>query len=204
MTTFLRAMVLSAFIVVSCAARADDAAPDALVKSTVDDVLTVIKQNKDKSALRQLAEKKVVPHFDFSAMTRLAVGRTWRDATPDQQQALEREFRALLVNTYTTALSLSSTAPNTTVEVKPLPANANANASDVTVKTVVTQPGKPPVPIDYRLAHAAGGWKVYDVIVDYVSLVTNYRGSFQAEVERSGIDGLIKALAEKNRAVAKG
>jgi phospholipid transport system substrate-binding protein len=180
--------------------RAADTAPDALVKATVDDVLAVIKQNKDKQALRALAEQKVLPHFDFKRMTQLAVGASWRQANAAQQQALENGFRTLLVNTYTTALSVSASGTQT-VEVKPVQVKADQN--EVTVKTTVKDPGKQPIAIDYRMAKAADGWKVYDVVVEDLSLVTNYRGTFASEVSRSGIDGLIKVLAEKNRTPAK-
>ena len=184
----------------SAVLAADAAAPDALVKSTVDEVLAVIKQNKDKRALRALAEQKVLPHFDFKHMTQLAVGTAWRQANPAQQQALENNFRTLLVNTYTNALSVSATGTQT-VEVKP--AQVKADQNEVTVKTTVKDPGKPPIAIDYRMAKAAGGWKVFDVVVEDLSLVTTYRGTFASEVGRSGIDGLIKVLDAKNRTLAK-
>lgn len=177
-----------------------DVAPDALVRSTVDEVLTVIRQSRDKQALRQLAEQKVLPRFDFKRMTQLAMGPAWRQANPAQQQALEDGFRALLVNTYTNALSVSASG-NQTVEVKPV--QVKPDQPDVTVKTVVKQSGKQPVAINYHMARSADGWKVYDVVVEDLSLVTNYRGSFTSEVSRSGIDGLIKVLDEKNRTLAK-
>ena len=179
---------------------AADTAPDALVKATVDEVLAVIKQSKDKHTLRTLTEQKVLPYFDFKRMTQLAVGRAWRDASPAQQQALENSFRTLLVNTYTSALSQSASG-NQTVEVKPVQLQSGQN--EVTVKTLVKEPGKEPIAIDYRMANSAAGWKVYDMIVENLSLVTNYRGSFASEIGRSGIDGLIKVLEEKNRALAK-
>ena len=196
------AVALFAFwlVVAACPAMAAETAPEVLVKSTVDEVLAVIKQNKDKQALRGLAEQKVLPHFDFKRMTQLAVGTAWRQANPAQQQALENGFRTLLVNTYTNALSVAATGSQT-VEVKPAPAKPDQN--EVTVKTLVKDPGKEPIAIDYRMAKSAGGWKVIDVIVENLSLVTNYRGSFAAEVNRSGIDGLIKVLEEKNRTLAK-
>jgi len=178
-----------------------DIAPDALVRSTVDEVLTVIRQNNDKQALRQLAEQRVLPHFDFRRMTQLAMGPAWRQANPEQQQALEDGFRTLLVNTYTNALS-GSAAGKQTVEVKPVQVKPDAN--DVTVKTMAKEPGRQPVAINYHMARSAGGWKVYDVVVEDLSLVTNYRASFASEVSRSGIDGLIKVLGEKNRTLAKG
>jgi phospholipid transport system substrate-binding protein len=188
------------FGVAGCAAVAADVTPDAVVTSTVNEVLMVIKQNKDKHALRELAEQKVVPHFDFKRMTQLAVGPAWRQANPAQQQALENSFRALLVNTYASALSLSSSG-NQTVEVKP--AQLQAGQDDVMVKTVVKDSGKEPVMIDYHMAKGADGWKVFDVVVENLSLVTNYRGTFASEISRSGIDGLIKVLEEKNRTLAK-
>jgi phospholipid transport system substrate-binding protein len=182
------------------AAQAADVAPDALVKSTVNEVLSVIKQNKDKRTLHELAEKNVVSHFDFLAMTRLAVGRSWRDANPAQQKALENAFRSLLVSTYTTALSQSSNS-NQTVEVKPAPVKPDQN--EVTVRTLVNEPGRPPISIDDRMSKTASGWKVYDVVAENLSLVTNYRGSFNSEIGRSGIDGLIKTLEAKNKQLAE-
>jgi phospholipid transport system substrate-binding protein len=188
------------FAVAGCAAVAADVAPDAVVTSTVNDVLTVIKQNKDKRALREIAEQKVVPHFDFKRMTQLAVGPAWRQATPAQQQSLENSFRVLLVNTYASAFSISGSGSQS-VEVKPL--QLQAGQDDVMVKTLVKDPGKQPVMIDYHMAKGTDGWKVFDVVVENLSLVTNYRGSFASEISRSGIDGLIKVLEEKNRTLAK-
>lgn len=196
----LLAVAMWLLLVPAPAVLAADIAPDALVKSTVDEVLAVIKQNKDKQSLRALAEQKVLPHFDFKHMTQLAVGAAWRQANPAQQQALEAGFRTLLVNTYTTALSVSATGTQT-VEVKPVQLQSGQN--NVTVKTLVKEPGKQPVAIDYRLANTPSGWKVYDFVVENLSLVTNYRGTFASEINRSGIDGLIKVLDEKNRALPK-
>lgn len=198
--TILYVLTMGLLLLPASPMLAVDIAPDALVKSTVDEVLTVIRQNKDKQALRQLAEQKVLPHFDFKRMTQLAMGPAWRQANPAQQQALEGGFRTLLVNTYTNALS-TSTSGNPAVEVKPVQVKPDHN--DVTVKTVVKESGKQPVAIDYHMERLADGWKVYDVVVEDLSLVTNYRGSFTSEVSRSGIDGLIKVLDEKNRTLAK-
>lgn len=172
------------------------AAPDALVKTTVDDVMRAIKTAKDKRALQEVAEKTVVQHFDFQAMTRLAVGKYWREATPAQQKSLEDAFRALLVTTYTTALSHSPKVDHA-VEVRPL--QLKPTDDDVTVRTLVREPGQKPIEINYRMAKSASGWKVYDVVVENLSLVTNYRGSFNSEITRNGIDGLIKSLEAKNR-----
>lgn len=187
------------FAFAGCAAHATDIAPDALVASTVNEVLTVIKHSKDRHALHDLAEKKVVPLFDFARMTRLAVGPAWRQATPAQQEALGNSFRALLVNTYSSALSLSGSGSQS-VEVKPLQMQAGHN--DVTVNTLVKNPGQQAVMIDYRMAKGADGWKVFDVVVENLSLVMNYRGSFASEISRTGIDGLIRVLEEKNRTLA--
>ncbi len=183
------------------AVHAAESAPDALVKSTVNDVLTVLKQNKDKRTLLDLAEQKVLPNFDFAEMTRLAVGRAWRDASDAQKKALENAFRTLLVNTYTAALTQAAKSDQT-VEVKPV--RVQPDQKDVVVKTLVKEPGRSPIPIDYSMRRTASGWKVYDVVVENLSLVTNYRGSFSSEVARDGIDGLIKALEEKNRKIAEG
>ena len=200
MKTILYFLTMWLLIVPAPAVLAADTAPDALVKSTVDDVMAVIRQNKDKQALRSLAEQKVLPHFDFKHMTQLAVGTAWRQANPTQQQALENSFRTLLINIYTTALSVSATGTQT-VEVKP--AQVKADQNEVTVKTTIKDPGKQPIAIDYRMVKSADGWKVFDVVVEDLSLVTNYRGTFASEVSRSGIDGLIKVLDEKNRGLAK-
>jgi phospholipid transport system substrate-binding protein len=171
-------------------------APDALVKSTADEVLSVIKTNKDRRALVDVVEKKVLPNFDFQAMTRMAVGRHWREASPAQQQSLENAFRTLLVTTYTQAL-MQNTSAQQSVDVRPLavkPAD-----EDVTVKTLVRDSGSKAIGIDYRLSKSASGWKVYDVVVENLSLVTNYRSSFSSEITKTGIDGLIKALEAKNK-----
>ena len=176
-------------------APAQERAPDALVKNAVNEVLGVIKQNRDQSTLIDLAEKKVVAHFDFRQMTQLALGRSWSQATPAQQDALERAFRTLLVRTYTAALSQSS--GETRVEVKPVV--LKAGDAETVVRTLAYEPGRKPVQIDYRMRNASGGWKVFDVVVENLSLVTNYRSSFQSEVARTGIDGLIRTIEAKNQ-----
>lgn len=169
--------------------------PDALVKSTVDEVLDVLRQNKDPQQLRQLAEAKVLPHFDFERMTRLAVGRPWQDASAPQRESLVSGFRTLLVNTYSTALG-SGDKPADKVDVKA----PQGSGDDVVVKTIAYRAGKQPVAVDYRLAKAGGAWKVYDVLVEGVSLVQTYRSTFSAEIARSGVDGLIKVLEQRNGA----
>lgn len=179
-------------------AVAAETAPDVLVKETSQDVLEIVKKDKDiqagnKQKIYALVDAKVLPHFDFKRMTQLAVGKSWRQATPAQQDALIKEFRALLVRTYSISLS---TYKNQIIDYKPL--RMQPGDTDVTVKTVVKQPGGQPIPIDYSLQKNGDGWKVYDVVVDNISLVTNYRGSFASEIRQSGIDGLIKVLVDKN------
>jgi phospholipid transport system substrate-binding protein len=183
------------------AVSAQELAPDAQVKSISDEVIAIIKQDKDIRAgnqkkINELVDAKVLPHFNFSRMTALAVGRNWPKASAEQQKALTSEFRNLLVRTYSSALS---TYKNQVIEFKPLRAAAGDN--DVTVKTQVKQPGTEPVSIDYSMEKTPTGWKVYDVVVGGVSLVTNYRETFNAEIRDGGVDGLIKSLASKNRSL---
>lgn len=192
-------LLCTALMGVSFYAGAAEMAPDALVKTTADEVLSVIRTTKDKKALREAAEKRVLPYFDFKAMTQLAVGRHWREASPAQQTALEDAFRSLLVNTYTAAMNVAATGKEA-VEVKPVEAKGQ---NDVTVRTVVRNSTRQAIPVDYRMAKGPDGWKIYDVVVENLSLVTNYRGSFASEIQRSGIDGLIKVLETKNRELAQ-
>jgi phospholipid transport system substrate-binding protein len=190
------------------AAQADRAgfavelAPDELVRKTADEVLAIVKNDKDiQSGNRQkvvaLAEAKVLPHFDFKRMTMWATGKFWRKASPQQQDALIKEFRTLLVNTYSSALALYKDQP---LEVKA--ARMQPDDAEVTVNTVVRKkPGAPPIPIDYSMEKTPDGWKVYDVVVDGVSLLITYRSDFAAQIRQSGIDGLIDFLTEKNKAL---
>ena len=175
-------------------------APDALVKRVTDEVLAIIKADKDLQSgnsrkVAELADAKVLPHFDFSRMTRLAVGRNWQQASDAQKEQLVKEFRTMLVRTYSTSLTAYR---NQTIEVKPL--KMAAGDKEVTVRTAVIQQGGPQIPIDYAMEKADSGWKVYDVVIDGASLVTTYRGSFNEQVQRGGIDGLLKTLSERNSA----
>jgi phospholipid transport system substrate-binding protein len=194
---------LYAFAFALCAvapfAAAQDAAPEALVKSITQDVLGVLKQNRDVQTadpkrIANVIETKVLPHFELTRMTQLAMGRSWRTATPEQQKILTAEFMTLLVRTYSTALA---TYRDQMIEVKPL--RAAPGATDVTVKSDVRRSGAQSITIDYDLGKTPAGWKVYDVKVGGVSLVTTYRETFANEVRENGIDGLIKSLATKNR-----
>ena len=189
------------FSVFAAAASAQDLAPDAQVKKITNEVIEIIKQDKDIQAgnrkkIDQLVDAKVLPHFNFSRMTALAMGRNWPKANAEQQKILTNEFRALLVHTYSGALS---TYKNQVIEFKPL--RAAAGDTDVTVRTQVKQPGTEPVSIDYGMEKTTNGWKVYDVVVGGVSLVTNYRETFNAEIRDAGVDGLIKSLVGKNRSL---
>ncbi len=171
-------------------------APDMLVRTTVEDVLAVLKQNKDRRVLQNVVEEKVLPHFDFRAMTQLAMGKAWREASPAQQKSLENAFRTLLVRTYATALA-ETAGVERKVEVKPLQLKPGEDYT--TVRTVVKEPGRPPVAIDYRMTLTNKTWKVTDIVAENASLVINYRGTFNNEISRSGIDGLIKVLEDKNK-----
>lgn len=183
----------------SSAARADILEPDVLIKNTVQDVLTIVKQDKEikkgnQQKILALVDEKILPHFDFTHMTRLAVGRSWRTATPEQQKVLESEFQQLLVRTYTKAFTVYS---NYDVEVKPL--KMESGATDVTIRTLIRMPGGQPVTVDYDLKKTKSGWKAYDLLIEGVSMVTSYRSTFANEIQRGGIDGLIKTLVEKNK-----
>jgi phospholipid transport system substrate-binding protein len=181
---------------------AKEMAPDLLVKDTVDEVITILKQDNgikkgDKDRVLDLIENKILPHFNFNRMTRLAMGRNWSMAAPEQQKVLVDEFQTLLVRTYSNALT---NYRDETIEVMPL--TAQSDAKRTTVKTRVIQGrGREPVPIDYSMEKTESGWKVYDVTVAGVSLVTNYRSSFNSEIRRTGVDGLIASITKKNKSL---
>ncbi|OGA20430.1 MAG: hypothetical protein A3I01_08990 [Betaproteobacteria bacterium RIFCSPLOWO2_02_FULL_65_24] len=189
------------FFLFATTVSAQELAPDAQVKKITNEVIDIIKRDKDIQAgnrkkINELVEAKVLPHFNFSRMTALAMGRNWPKANAEQQKVLVNEFRTLLVHTYSGALS---TYKNEVIEFKPL--RAATGDADVTVKTQVKRPGTEPVSIDYGMEKTPAGWKVYDVVVGGVSLVTNYRETFNAEIRDGGVDGLIKSLAGKNRSL---
>ena len=194
----LRLLAIAATALVPLLASAQET-PDALVKRTTDEVLAIIKADKDLQAgnnakVVELAEQKVLPHFDFERMTRLAVGRNWAQASDAQKQALIKEFRTLLVRTYSTSLSQYR---NQTIEVKPT--RMTPQDKEAMVRTAVIQQGGPPIPIDYAMEKMGDSWKVYDVVIDGASLVTTYRGTFNDQVQKGGLDGLVKTLQERNR-----
>lgn len=179
-------------------AWANDTPPDVLARTTTQEVLEILKQDKEikngnPAKLYQLVESKVLPNFDFNRMTQLAVGKHWPRATAKQKQELVTEFRNLLVRTYASSLTAFD---NQTVEFKPLA--MNPGDTDVTVRSEIRQPGGQPIPINYSMYRTAFGWKVYDVVIDGVSLVTNYRASFSSAIRKGGIDGLIRTLATQS------
>jgi len=181
---------------------ADIVPPDVLVRNTSKEVLEIIKKDKDiqigdRKKLLDLVEVKILPHFNFAHITQLAVGKSWRSATPEQKQALVNAFRTLLVRTYSSALT---SYKDQTYEVK----TADVKGDDATVKVEINQSGRQPIIIDYSLEKTQQGWKVYDVVVAGISLVTSYRSSFANEINRSGIDGLIKTLMDKNQRLESG
>ena len=200
-TFFLLLALLAGFP--SGPALAADTPPDVLARTTTQEVLAILKQDKDiqngnLSKVYALVEAKILPNFDFNRMTQLAVGKHWPRATAKQKQALVTEFRNLLVRTYSTSLTAFT---NQTVEFKPLA--LKPGDTDVTVRSEIRQPGGQPIPIDYSMYKTAFGWKVYDVAIDGVSLVTNYRASLATTIRQQGIDGLIKAMAEQSARAAK-
>jgi phospholipid transport system substrate-binding protein len=177
-----------------------DVPPDVMTRNTAQEVLNIIKHDKsiqagNKRKVVALVDAKVLPHFNFEHMTQMAMGRNWAKASPAQKAELVKQFRALLVRTYSGSLTAYR---NQTIEFKPLV--MHPGETDVTVKSVVHQPGGQPIPIDYNLEKTPAGWKVYDITVDGVSLVLNYRTSFNNEISHGGINALIRTLARKNAA----
>ena len=173
--------------------------PDTLVEETAQEVLAIIKRDKDiqsgnKAKILNLVKSKILPHFNFTRMTRLAMGKNWSKASPQQKKELEEEFRTLLVRTYYKALAVYS---DHTIKVSPV--KNMAGKTDTTVKTEIIQSHGQPVSIDYSMQKIKSAWKVYDITVAGISLVINYRGSFNSKIRSGGVEGLLKALNKKNR-----
>ena len=191
----LAGLTIAAFTQVALA----EVAPDELVKKTADEVLAIVKQDKDIQAgdmgkITKLAEEKILPNFNFDRVSRMVLGKHWRTASNEQKEAFKQQFRSLLIRTYASALSKYQ---NQTIEFKPM--RMQPGDKEVTVRSEIQQPGGQPIAVDYSLEKAADSWKVYDIVIEGVSLVTNYRGQFGEEIKRSGLDGLIQKLAEKNK-----
>ena len=190
-------LLVCALAVASVAGAISD--PVELVRSTSDSVLKQIDSRrqeleKDSSHIYELVQRDVIPHFDFYVMSRGALGRYWRKATEEQRLRLAAEFQEMLVRTY--ALALLNYSGN---DVEYMPFRASPDATKVTVSTKVKANDGPPVPINYRLYDKDGNWLIYDVVIDGVSLVSNYRSSFAAEVRKGGIEGLIATLEARNK-----
>ena len=197
----MKKLIVFAFATLLATLALAQEAPDALVKQVTEEVLEIVRKDKDiqngnAKKVIDLVDAKVIPHFNFQHMTALAVGKDWRKASPQQQQQLTAEFKTLLVRTYSNALTGYK---NQRVVYKPF--KMNPGDSEALVRTEVDQPGSKPVQLDYSLEKLDAGWKVYDVSVAGISLVTNYRDQFGQEIRNSGIDGLIKAIATKNKSL---
>ncbi|MFY9260845.1 MAG: ABC transporter substrate-binding protein [Gallionella sp.] len=196
--------VLAGLCCLVSVAQAEMVAPDALIKSTSDEVISIIKQDKDIQSGNQqkivaLIDAKLLPHFNFQRMTQLAVGRSWRTATPAQKETLIAEFHNLLVRTYAKAFS---SYRDQRVEVKP---TKTTDADDeVTVKTNIVKPNGSVLAVNYELQKTKDGWKVFDLSIEGAGLVPTYRSSFASEIEKGGLDGLIKVLQDKNATATKG
>lgn len=177
-------------------------APDALVKRVVDDVTTALKSDRtiqaDRSKINALVDAKISPSVNFVRMTQSAVGRHWQRATPEQQSALTREFKALLTNTY--AYAFVEYKPDTVIEYRPF--RMQAGESDAVVKSLIKAgSAREPIQIDYFLEKGDGGWKVVDLNVLGVRMVETYKNTFNTEINNGGVDGLIKSLGSKNRSI---
>ncbi len=196
-------LILTCLMVVALGnANAEIVAPDTLMQNTVQEVLAIVKQDKDiqagnKEKVLVLVDAKIVPHFDFVRMTQLAVGKYWRTASAEQKQAMVKEFKIMLIRTYTAAFSGYR---NQTVEVTPVKM-VDAD-TEVTVKTKILKPGAPAISVNYVMEKTADGWKVFDMATEGSSLVMSSRSTFAKQIDEGGIDGLIKALAAKNASLA--
>ena len=199
-----KVLVFLATLAFATVAVAQELAPDQLVQKITDDVLAAIKSDKelaagDKQKALKVAEEKVLPYIDFEQSTRLALGRAWNQATPEQKKRLVAEFRAMLVRTYSNAVQAYQGQT-----LKVLPSRGKQDPEDTTVRTQYIRAGGQPLPIEFHMRQTEKTWKVYDIVVEGVSLVMTYRSEFDAVVKQEGIDGLIKRLAQKNTPASVG
>jgi phospholipid transport system substrate-binding protein len=202
MTHALR--LLAALLFVAIPVFAQDLGPEELVKKITTEVLEAVKGDKqlaagDRQKALKLAEEKILPHVDFEEATRLAVGRGWAQATPEQKKKLVSEFRNMLVRTYSNAIQ-----PYEGQQIKVMPVRMKPGDTEVTVHNQFIRSGAKPVLLDYSMRKTDKGWKVYDIVVEGVSLVLTYRSEFDAIVKQEGVDGLIKRLSQKNSPAAVG
>jgi phospholipid transport system substrate-binding protein len=197
---YVVALVLAAF---ALTAGAQELGPDELVRKVTAEVLEAIQNDKqlqagDRKKALALAEQKILPLVDFREATRLAVGRAWNTATPEQQEGLTTQFRTLLVRIYSNAVGVYR---GQTMRVQP--AKMVPGATEVSVRNQYLSPGRPPTTVEYAMHKTPTGWKIYDITVEGVSLVLTYRGEFGQIVREGGVDGLIQRLAERNREPAR-
>jgi phospholipid transport system substrate-binding protein len=186
---------------VTAQAWAAEQSPEELVKQTSDRMLNKLREEKqvikdNPERIYELVNQIVLPHFDFEYMSQLVVGKYWRRATPQQRQDFTEQFKQLLVRTYATSLN-----EYTDQKLNFLPFRQGSDPDQAEVDTEVEQPGGFPIPIDYKLHRNSNEWKVFDVVIDDVSLVTNYRTSFAQEIREKGLDGLIETLKKRNEEV---
>ncbi|MFZ9616176.1 MAG: MlaC/ttg2D family ABC transporter substrate-binding protein [Fluviibacter sp.] len=196
----LRKLFLLVGLFIASVAQAELMPPDQLVKQITQETYMYVNQDTslqkgDISKLIDWAEKSILKDFDFNRMTRLAVGKDWRQATPEQQKQLVYEFRKLLIRTFANAFI--GIKKEQTIEYKPF--KLNPDDQSVVVKTLILKPGAKPIDVNFSLEKMADSWKVYDVTMAGISLITNYRDAFAQEIHTNGVDGLIKMLAEKNK-----
>jgi phospholipid transport system substrate-binding protein len=194
--------LLALSLLIPVPALAQELGPEELVKKITAEVMAAIKSDKqlaagDKQKALKLAEEKILPHVDFEEATRLAVGRGWKQASPEQQKKLVTEFKNMLVRTYSNAISAYEGQ-----QMKVMPVRMKPGDTDATVHNQFIRPGGKPVLVDYSMRKTGQGWKIYDIVVEGVSLVLTYRSEFDAVVKQEGIDGLIKRLSAKNTAPA--
>jgi len=200
----LAALALMALLAVSPSAARADTAPDEMIRTLSNQILERIRQDQDLQSgdlqkVSAFVDESVMPHVNFERMTALAVGRSWRQATPEQQRQLKAEFRALLLRTYAGAISI---VKDQQVRMKPL--RAAPGDTEVVVRSEIVQARGEPIQLDYRLEKSNGNWRIYDLNVLGVWLVETYRNQFAQEINARGIDGLIRSLSERNQAFSAG
>ncbi len=203
MRRLMAVMVLGATLLMAGPVMAAAQAPQALVEETSKLMLGKLKEEAavikaEPGRIYELVNQIVLPHFDFEYMSQMVLAKYWQRATPAQKKAFVEEFRTLLVRTYATSLNQYTDQKLTFKPFRP-----EVRPELATVHSEVAQPGGFPIPIDYRLRQEGEQWKVFDVVIDGVSLVTNYRSSFAKEIRDSGLDGLVKTLADRNKQVSK-
>lgn len=190
--------VVAGFLCMIAVAQAESVAPDVMIQNTADEVISIVKQDSGSKADNQkkifaLVDAKILPHFDFEKMTDMALATNRNKPTAEQKKALVAVFRNMLVRTYTKAFTEYRDQ-----KIKVLPLKLDANAVKATVMTKILKPGSQPTDVNYQMINVGGEWKVVDVEISGVKLVVNYRNQFNTKIQESGVDGLIKFLADMN------